>query len=60
MSEGSAGGWTRRVTQAAFVLLLVAAAARLAYELLGPLVPGLLVLVLLVVVYAAAFGGLRK
>lgn len=60
MSEAPAAGWARRVVRAAFVLLLVAGVARVTYELLEPLVPGLLVLVFLVVVYALAFGRFRR
>jgi hypothetical protein len=60
VSEGSAGGWTKRVLNAAFVLLVVAVAARVTYELLAPLLPVLGVLVFFIVIYAVALGRLRK
>jgi hypothetical protein len=52
--------WTHQAFAAVVVVLAVAVGTRVAWTLLAPLVPGLLVLVFLVVVYALAFGRLRK
>jgi cell division protein FtsW (lipid II flippase) len=51
---------TGRVYAAVVLLLMVAVVGRVAYELLRPLVPVLVVLVGLALVYVVAFGRLRK
>jgi len=52
--------WEAKVMSAVVVVLVVAAGARVAWELLAPLVPALVVLVGLGVVYAVLFGVFRK
>jgi hypothetical protein len=51
----SPGSWVQRIFQALVLVLLVAFAARLAYDVLSPLVPGLVVLVLLGVIFWLLF-----
>ena len=60
MSERSPGKWPAKVMAAVIVVLAVAIGARVAAELLRPLVPGLIALVALGVVYAVALGRFRK
>lgn len=47
------------IWQAALVVLLTAVAVRVAWEVLGPLVPGLLVISVLVLVLSLALRGRR-
>jgi len=57
MSEGPVKNGMQRVRQAALTLLVVAAATRIAWAFLAPLVPILVSLVVvLVVIWAAVFG----
>jgi hypothetical protein len=56
MTTKDGSTWLKKVIGAAVGLLVVAAGARMAYELLVPLVPSLIVLLMLVVVLSATFG----
>ncbi len=60
MSTNGGATWQAKAMSAVVVLLVVAAGARLAWELLRPLVPVLLVVLVLGVVYAAVFGKFRQ
>ena len=53
------GRWQTKAMSAVVVVLAVAVGARVAWELLGPLVPLLAVAVTLGVIYALIFGRLR-
>ena len=55
-----AATWVAKAMSAVVVILAVAVGARVAWELLTPLVPVLLVLVGLGVVYALMFGRWRR
>ena len=48
--------WRQKILGAVVLLLLVAVAARVAYELLAPLVPWLIAAVCLVGIYALMMG----
>lgn len=48
------------VFSAVIVVLFVAVGTRVAYELLEPLVPGLLVLLALIVIFGVVFGLFRR
>lgn len=50
----------RKVFSAVTVVLFVAAGARVTYELLAPMVPGLVVLLVLIVIFAVAFGVFQR
>lgn len=56
--EGS-GSLTARVWQAALVVLMTAVFARVAWEILKPLVPGLFIFVVLIGIYSFMFRGRR-
>jgi hypothetical protein len=49
-------GWMKRGLAALLLLLAIAFGVHLAYELLVPLLPGVIVLVVLGVLYALIFG----
>lgn len=57
MSDGWFKGGTKRVRQAVITLLVVAAGARLSWDLLAPLVPVLVSLIVVICVLWVAFGG---
>ena len=59
MSDGSSSKWPAKVMNALVVLLAVAVSARVAWELLAPLAPLLILLVGLGFVYAVIFGKFR-
>lgn len=59
-NDHGGGSWLRKVASAVAVLLLVAAAARLIYELLKPLIPTLVVLAVLILIFGVAFGFFRR
>ncbi len=52
--------WLHQAVAAAVMVLVVAVSARVAWALLGPLVPGLVAAVGLVALYAIVFGTFRK
>lgn len=52
--------WTAKVMSAVVVLVATAVGARVAWELLKPLLPGLLVLVGLGAVYTVVLGRFRR
>lgn len=54
------GRWLHKTFAAVLVVLVTAVGARVAWVLLEPLVPGLLLVVALVVVYAVILGKLRR
>ena len=58
--KGDRSTWLHKTISAVVAILVVAAGARVAYELLAPLVPSLIVLLLLAVVFGLAFGLLRR
>ena len=60
MAEKDVRGWTAKAMSAVVVVLATAVGARVAWMLLAPVVPVLLVLVGLGVVYALVFGRLRR
>lgn len=60
MSLGKPSSWPSQVIKALGVIVLVAAGARITYELLSPIVSGLLALILLVTIYAVLLGPLRR
>jgi hypothetical protein len=61
MSESSSvKSWAGRVRQAVTTLLVVAAGARLAWDLLAPVVPILVSLAIVICVLRVALFGLRK
>ncbi len=60
MAEKEVRKWPAKAMSAVVVVLAVAVGARVAWELLAPLVPVLLVLVGLGVVYAVVFGRFRR
>lgn len=49
-------GWVKRGLAALLLLLAIAFGVHLAYELLSPLLPGVIVLVVLGVLYTLIFG----
>jgi hypothetical protein len=53
------GPWTAKVMSAAVVLVVTAVAGRLAWELLEPLLPYLLLLLGLILVYTVVLGRFR-
>lgn len=53
-------GWMKRATGALFLLLGIAAGARLIFALLMPLLPLLIWALALIVVYAVALGFWRR
>jgi hypothetical protein len=57
--SGKSGKWQAKAMSAVVAVLTVAVGARVAWELLGPLVPLLAVAVMLGVIYALIFGRLR-
>jgi hypothetical protein len=59
-NDHDGGSWLGKVASAVVVVLFVAAGARVAYELLAPLVPGLIILLILMVVFGVAFGLFRR
>ena len=59
MKAAQPASWPGRVLGAAGLLLTVALAGRLAWELLRPMLALLIVLVVLGVVFAALFGRMR-
>lgn len=59
-NDHGGGSWLGKVASAVVVLLFVATGARVAYELIAPLIPGLIVLLILIVVFGVAFGILRR
>jgi hypothetical protein len=52
--------WLKRSVAVLVLLVAVAGATRLAYELLAPVTPYLIALVVLIVVYATALGHFRR
>lgn len=60
MSEKGSGKWPAKVMNAVVVLLVTAVGARVAWELLAPLVPGLIVFVALGVIYSSVLGHWRR
>ncbi len=60
MTNDGGGSWLKKVASAVAVLLLIAAAARLIYELLKPLIPGLIVFLALILIFGVAFGFFRR
>lgn len=52
--------WLHKAFAAVLVVLVTAIGARIAWALLEPLVPGLLMVVALVVIYAMVFGKFRS
>jgi hypothetical protein len=52
--------WPGRVVQAVGTVVLVAAGARIAWELLAPVVPAFVALIMLVTIYGIALGTLRR
>ena len=60
MTDKSPGSWTGRVLAALVVLLLAAAVTRVAYELLVPVLPLVLVAVVLIGLYVIALGLFRR
>jgi hypothetical protein len=60
VSDGPVKAWTGRVRQAVTTLLVVAAGARLAWDLLAPVVPILVSLSVVICVLWVAFGGRIK
>ncbi len=60
MTNHGGGSWLRKVASAVVVVLFVALGARVAYELLAPLVPLLIVLLVLIVVFGFAFDLFRR
>ena len=59
MSEGGRGSLLQKAWQAALVVLVTALVARVAWEVLKPLVPGLLIAVILVGIYGFMLKGRR-
>jgi hypothetical protein len=60
MSDSSGSKWQARVLNAVVLLLLVAVGARVAWELLAPLVPWLLLIGFFAVIFAVLFGKLSR
>lgn len=60
MSDGPVKTWVGRVRQAVITLLVVAAGARLAWDLLDPVVPILVSLAVVICVLWVALGGRIK
>jgi len=60
MASGKPSSWPGHIIRALAIVLLVAVGARVAYELLSPIVSGLIVCVLLVTIYAVLLGTLRR
>jgi len=52
--------WLGQVIRALGIVLLVAAGTRIAYEVLSPIVSGLLALLVLATIYAVLLGTLRR
>lgn len=59
MSDGGGGSLLQRAWQAALVVLTTALLARVAWEVLKPLVPGLLIVVVMVGIYGYMLHGRR-
>lgn len=59
MSEGGGPPLLQKAWQAALVVLVTALVARVAWEVLKPLVPGLLIAVILVGIYGFMLKGRR-
>jgi hypothetical protein len=60
MSDGGGNSLLQRAWQAALVVLTTAVVARVAWEVLKPLVPGLLVIVVMVGIYGYMLRGRRR
>jgi uncharacterized membrane protein YfcA len=60
MAVGKPSSWPGLVIRAVGTVLLVAVGARVAYEVLSPIVSGLVVLVMLVTIYAILLGTMRR
>lgn len=61
MAEGpKPGRWLHKAFAAVLVVLVTAVGARAAWALLEPLVPGLLLVVTLVIIWAVLVGKLRR
>lgn len=60
MSDGSGGKWLAKAMNAVVVLLAVALGARVAWELLAPVTPLLIMFVALGLVYVVIFGKFRN
>jgi len=60
MAVGKPSSWPGQVIRALGIVLLVALGTRVAYEVLSPIVSGLVALVMLVTIYAIVLGTLRR
>lgn len=60
MTVGKPSSWPGQVIRALGIVLLVALGTRVAYEVLSPIVSGLVALVMLVTIYAIVLGTMRR
>jgi hypothetical protein len=60
MAVGKPSSWPGQVIRALGIVLLVAVGTRIAYEVLSPIVSGLLALLMLATIYAVLLSTLRR
>jgi hypothetical protein len=56
MTDPATPSWRQKIVQALVLLLLIALGARVAANLLAPLVPGLIIMMLLIAIFWLVIG----